>query len=56
MMSAYSISPGKDTLVKINKDINITTKYISSNYSGKYYNYEINKDYIRSADNLIHIK
>lgn len=56
MLTSYSISPGKDTLVKINKDINITTKYLSSNYSGKYYKYDINKDYIRSADNLIHIK
>lgn len=56
MLTNFSISPGKDTLIKINKDINITTKYISSNYSGKYYNYEINTDYIRSADNLIHIK
>lgn len=56
MMTSFSISPGKDILLKVNKDINITTKYISSNYSGKYYKYEINKDYLRAADNLIHIK
>jgi hypothetical protein len=55
-MTNFSISPGKDVLLKVNKNINITSKYISSNYSGKYYKYDINKDYIRSAENMIHIK
>ncbi len=56
MMSNFSISPGKDILLKINNNINVTTKYISSNYSWKYYKYDINRDYIWYADNLIHIK